>query len=61
MTNYDYGYIEPFATFRAIIESVPYPEGWIVIGVVGVLALIGLCSLVSFIWDMVALFRGEEA
>lgn len=38
--------------WRALIESVP-PAGWILIGLVCVLALIGLACMVSFIWDMV--------
>ena len=39
---------------RALIECVPSPWGWVVLGVVGLLALIGLSYVVSFIRDMVA-------
>ncbi|MFA5407721.1 MAG: hypothetical protein WC343_03005 [Bacilli bacterium] len=39
---------------RALIEGVPSPWGWVVLGVVGLLALIGLSYVVALIRDMVA-------
>lgn len=39
---------------RALIEGVPSPWGWVVLGVVGLLALIGLGYMVAVLGYMVA-------
>jgi len=53
--------IEPdsLVLWRAVIESVPSPWGWVVIGAVALLALIGLCHVLSFFYGIKLIGRGS--